>query len=384
MKKIMIMAMLALGATCSFAQTDILKTIKKAKTYADAKQMVQAGISALSQEDQVKVCTKLMDLASKEFDASHDKYMTRQLNKDFDVNTTYTAAGNLIREAVNFKNLDPKGFMKYLPSLDKARQVMTEPGQEGLDENNPQKVFDYLSLYCDASSAIFADDLSKDPVLPQIAYFTCNAAQRQNLFDQAIKYAGYALNDSTYGGASMHILLTSMQKSLQTKADTLKYIEKAKSYLNKYTKGQANAVVIENLYNAYTSIGERAQGQKFIDDVIAADPNNFVALILKGQNYMTEMEYDKAIEALNKALASQPNNAVIYTYLGTCYSYKAQDETNEAKKAEFYKTAIPYYDKAKELDPEKNISNWGYNRYNAYWNLYGEDDPRTVEAGKDQ
>ena len=41
---------------------------------------------------------------------------------------------------------------------------------------------------------------------------------------------------------------------------------------------------------------------------------------------------------------------------------------------------MKYFDKAKELDPDKNMSNWGYNRYNAYYNLYGENDPRTKAA----
>ena len=41
-------------------------------------------------------------------------------------------------------------------------------------------------------------------------------------------------------------------------------------------------------------------------------------------------------------------------------------------------------DKAKELDPEKKMANWGYNRYQAYYGLYGEEDPRTKAAEADR
>ena len=50
-----------------------------------------------------------------------------------------------------------------------------------------------------------------------------------------------------------------------------------------------------------------------------------------------------------------------------------------ARKA-LYEEAVKLFDKAKELDPNKDTSNWGYNRYNAYYNLYGENDARTKQA----
>ena len=48
-----------------------------------------------------------------------------------------------------------------------------------------------------------------------------------------------------------------------------------------------------------------------------------------------------------------------------------------------YKQAIEAFDKAKELDPDKRMANWGYNRYQAYYGLYGADDPKTKAAEAD-
>jgi tetratricopeptide (TPR) repeat protein len=87
---------------------------------------------------------------------------------------------------------------------------------------------------------------------------------------------------------------------------------------------------------------------------------------------------------LRKAAVAKPDNAVIYTYLGICLSSQAANCEDNAKGKEFYKQAIEAFDKAKELDPDKHQANWGYNRYQAYYGLYGEDDPRTKAAEQDR
>ena len=61
----------------------------------------------------------------------------------------------------------------------------------------------------------------------------------------------------------------------------------------------------------------------------------------------------------------------------------AQTLEDPAQKKALYTEAIKYYDKAKELDPDRLQANWGYNRYNAYYNLYGEDAPETKQAEAD-
>jgi hypothetical protein len=45
--------------------------------------------------------------------------------------------------------------------------------------------------------------------------------------------------------------------------------------------------------------------------------------------------------------------------------------------------AIKHFDRTKELDPDKMIP-WGYNRWSAYSQLYGEDDAKTKAAEADK
>ena len=77
-------------------------------------------------------------------------------------------------------------------------------------------------------------------------------------------------------------------------------------------------------------------------------------------------------------------SSFIFTYLGICYSSLASTTEDNATSKEYYKQAIDAFDKAKELDPDKQMANWGYNRYQAYYGLYGEDDARTKAAEADR
>jgi lipoprotein NlpI len=99
---------------------------------------------------------------------------------------------------------------------------------------------------------------------------------------------------------------------------------------------------------------------------------------------MADNDALKGLEWMRKAAAAKPDNAVIFTYLGICLSSLAANSEDGAKGKDYYKQAIEAFDKAKELDPDKQMANWGYNRYQAYYGLYGEDDPRTKAAEADR
>ena len=99
---------------------------------------------------------------------------------------------------------------------------------------------------------------------------------------------------------------------------------------------------------------------------------------------INDRDYVKGIEWLRKAEAIDSTNPAVYTMLGSCLASIASTCEDETQSKDYYKQAIEAFDKAKELDPEKRLTDWGYHRYQAYYGLYGEDDPRTKAAGADK
>lgn len=122
---------------------------------------------------------------------------------------------------------------------------------------------------------------------------------------------------------------------------------------------------------------------ELLDNAIAANPKNFVALADKGMYYIAQNDADNAIKCLKSALEVQPENVVVMTYLGACLNVKASNLQDPNGRKVVYTESIKLLDKAKELDPQKAQANWGYNRYQAYYGLYGPNAAETKAAEAD-
>jgi tetratricopeptide (TPR) repeat protein len=196
---------------------------------------------------------------------------------------------------------------------------------------------------------------------------------------KALQLADVALKDPQEYENALNLKLEILGDGLKTKDDSLKYVENLKSL---YAEHKTNGVM-EKLYNTLIGVGQSAEADKIIDEALAADPNNFVALADKGLSLLQAQKAEEAVKYLKRAYDIKNDNAIIATYAGTAYVVQAQNVEDPAKKKELYKQAIEMFDKAKELDPDMLQAKWGYNRYNAYYNYYGENAPETKQAEQD-
>ena len=83
MKKLMMMAVMFVASATAFAgDSDVLKAILKAKTYAEAEQLVKSTLDQLaSPAEKAKAYNKLVDLAMEDFDAQNAIVTENQVNK---------------------------------------------------------------------------------------------------------------------------------------------------------------------------------------------------------------------------------------------------------------------------------------------------------------
>ena len=117
-----------------------------------------------------------------------------------------------------------------------------------------------------------------------------------------------------------------------------------------------------------------------ISDKLSADPKNYTAWALKGQNEMNTSKWDDAVSSYKKAIEIKNNEPILYTYLGYCINSKAGAINNDIKAQKaLYQESLPYLEKAKQLDPNRDKANWSYPLYQCYYVLYGANDARTKE-----
>ena len=398
----MMAVMFVASATAFAGDSDVLKAILKAKTYAEAEQLVKSTLDQLaSPAEKAKAYNKLVDLAMEDFDAQNLIVTENQVNKQMgkeekpvDMNVMNTSAYNAICAAMECDKYDqqPNEKGKVKPAFAEknakriwysARNALLNAGQEALtakDNANARKYWQMFVL--SDAEPLFANCERTEQlkeVFGQVARISAVLAYQDKDMDMANKLCDIAMKDPQEYESALNLKLEILGDGLKTKEDSLNYCNKLKDiYAEHKTDG-----VMEKLFNTLSGLGEKDAAFKILDDALAANPDNFVALFDKGNALLQDQKVEQAVECLKKAADLKTDNPLIAAYAGHAFAVYAQTIEDPAKKKDLYKQAIDYLDKAKELDPDRLQSNWGYSRYNAYYNYYGEDAPETKQAEAD-
>ena len=399
MKKLFMMAVMMVASATAFAgDSDALKAILKSKSYAEAEALVKANLGSLANDaEKAKAYNKLVDLAIAQFDAQStiqtENQVAKQMGKEekpVDEKLMSEMAYNAIVAGLECDKYDqmPNEKGKVAPKFASKnaqrlwmgpRNQMVNAGQDALTAKDNATARKYWTLFVESDAAAMFKDQNREPQKPffgQVARFAAIFAYQDKDMTKALQLADVAMKDPQEYENALNLKLEILGDGLKTKDDSVKYAESLKAI---YAEHKVNGVM-EKLYNTLQALGQTAEADKILDDALAADPNNFVALADKGLSLLQAQKAEEAIKYLQKAYEVKNDNAIIATYAGTAYSVQAQNIEDAAKKKELYKKAIELFDRAKELDPDMLQAKWGYNRYNAYYNYYGENAPETKQA----
>jgi tetratricopeptide (TPR) repeat protein len=399
MKKLFMMAVMMVASATAFAgDSDALKAILKAKTYAEAEALVKSSVGSLANDaEKAKAYNKLVDLAMAQFDAQStiqtENQLAKQMGKEekpVDQKLMNEMAFNAITAAIECDKYDqkPNEKGKVAPKFDKKnaqrlwfapRNTLVNAGQDALTAKDNATARKYWTLFVESDAAPLFKDQNRDQqkaFFGQVARFAAIFAYQDKDMAKALELADVAMKDEQEYEQALNLKVEILGDGLKTKADSVKYVENLKAvYADHKVDG-----VMEKIYNVLLGLGQKAEAIKVLDDALAVNPNNFVALADKGLSLLGDEKAEEAVKCLTKALELKPDNAIIATYAATAYSVQAQTIEDAAKKKALYKQAIELFDKAKELDPDMLQAKWGYNRYNAYYNYYGADAPETKQA----
>jgi hypothetical protein len=403
MKKVMMMAMMFVASATAFAgDSDALKAIIKSKNYAEAAKLVQSSLGQLADNsEKAKAYNHLVDLAmdkvSKETGTIAENMVAKQTGgkeKPVDQVGLADALSDAIDMAIECNKYDqlPNAKGKVSPKFEKknaeriwgVRHHLVTIGQEEAQKGNSAAVLKYWGAFTDsANDPMFAsqDHKPEAEYAGQVAYFAGRYAFEAKDFARADRYLEAAMKDPSQRADAENYRLWAMRSNLKTHEDSVACINQLKAL---YEKEPNNDTVLDVLNSMYDSMKDRKAQTALLDGHLAKFPNSFAALAGKGLMAMSANDAPQAIEWLKKASAAKPDNAVIYTYLGICYNQQGATTEDPAKRKEFFKNAVEVFDKAKQYDPNRQMSNWGYPRYQAYYALYGDNDPRTKAAEADK
>lgn len=394
----MIAAMMVLGATSAFAgDSDALKAVLKAKTYADAKALVEQNLGSMANDaEKAKAYNYLVELSMKQFNDQQSIIQMNQITKKndpVDMEAMNEGAYNALvaaQECYKYDQLpNAKGKIapKYGSNAERvwnARIQLVSAGDDARTKNNTTLALKYWNAWFNSESSPLFNKIpaekKAEPYKEQVAFLGAWLSKENKDMAQALKYCDVAMNSDEYKKQALNIKLEVLKGDLKTHEDSLKYIDNLK---NLYAKDAKNEILLDNLNSMFASMRMDKEQLELLDNALAADPNNFVALADKGMYYIAKNDADNAIKNLKKALEIQPENGAVMVYLGACLNVKASNLQDPNGRKVVYQEAIKYLDKAKELDPEKKQYNWGYNRYQAYYGLYGPNDPKTKQAEAD-
>ena len=400
----MIMALMVLGTTCAFAgDSEALKAIKKAKDFTEAQNLVMNTLGQLANDaEKATAYNKLVDLAIDKYNKESEKIIFNQSaaqlgqqEKPVDQVGMNEAAYNAVMAAIECDKYDqmPNEKGKVAPKFNEknaqrvwpAYMQLANAGQDAMNEEKKDLGKKYWGLFVDGDQApLFSacDRSIQKQYIGQVARFVAWYAYQDKEMDKALKYCDIAAKDPEEAQAALNLKLEILGAELTTHEDSVKFLDNVKALHEQYPD---NASILEKVYNMYMGMGQKAAALSFIDEILAKNPNSFVALANKGMYYMDQDNASEATKWLKKAIDAKEDNAVVHYYYAVCRRAEAQAyaEADPAKFKSMMEEAIQHFDRTKELDPNKNIP-WGYNRYSAYSQLYGEDDARTKAAESDQ
>ena len=272
---------------------------------------------------------------------------------------------------------------KNAETLLKVRPNLGNGGVEAFNVNDYESAQKYFGLFVDVTeNPMFADQaaaLKADTLNSLYANYAAMAATMREPKDIAsvIKYGNIGKENAAEGWRSLMFMAEVYGKE---QVDSVKWLETIKDGAARFPEQD---YFVGNIMDYYLQRGMVDEGLAQIDQLLAANEKPYF-LFVKGVLLYEKKDYAAAHEALDKVIALGGDLAAeAYAKKGDIYFFPAQSiveenstlniddpkyNANESKIKEAYEQAKPFYEKAKELEPD-NKSIWGQQLLRVYWAL---------------
>ena len=398
MKKMIMMAVASLVVVSAGAQNkDFQKQMKAASAYQEALGVLNSNLSGLSAEDKALGYNRLVDLAMDKFNKENNIKLTNQVtqkNDPFDNDGMIEAAENALKAGMECDKLDqmpnskgkvaPKFRKKNAERLLAARNLLLSAGQDLYNDKKYDAAQKAFGLFVDSrKDPLFSEsDFSAESYYTQIAYFAALAAYNNHDFPAASNYADLCKNDAEYSNEAMDIKVLSMKAQLKTKEDSVKYMNDLKAL---HAQEPENERYFSLLTEYYQNTQDNAAKKALIEEQVAKYPSK-MSWALKGESDMNESKWKEAIDSYKKALELDNDFLQVRYNLALCENQQAislreaagGNMTPEVK--QYLQNSIDNLLIIKEKDPNREMVNWAYTLYQAYYLIGDEAKAKELES----
>ena len=148
--------------------------------------------------------------------------------------------------------------------------------------------------------------------------------------------------------------------------------------------GSKNVGVYEALFKAYLPTDE-AKAKSYLEKGRELDPEDPSLLFAEINYYLKKGEYKVLETKLAQAIEKEPNNASVRSVMGNVYNKLQQEETDPAKKQEYFNKAEDFFNQALEIDGGNfdAIYSLGELKYNKAASLTAELNELSNDLSKD-
>ena len=394
MKKVLFTVALLAGAVVASAQVSVVKEAKSMKKDpVAAAKVLEAALTNPETANDPNTWQLAGDLQKAIYDEENMKMylpggqadmpkMYNSLMKMFeyylkcdDVEQAGVANGTVKKAKLRKKNAE---------NLLKVRTNLSNGGVEAFNANDYEGAQKYFGLFVDVvDHPMFADQaaaLKADTLNTLFANYAAMAAGMRDPKDVAsvIKYGNIGKENASEGWRAL-MFMAEVYGNKES-GDSIKWLETIKEGAQRFPEQD---FFVGNIMDYYLQRGMVDEGLAQIDQLLASNEKPYF-LYVKGVLLYEKKDYEAAHAALDKVIAAGGDLAAeAYSKKGDIYFFPAQKiveensslniddpkyNANEAKIKEAYELAKPFYEKAKELEPN-NQQIWGQMLLRIYWTL---------------
>ena len=394
MKKVLFTVALLFGAFTASAQLSVVKEAKSLKKKpAEAAKVLEAALTNPETANDPNTWQLAGDFQKEMYDEENMK-MYLPYGKA-DTNKLYNRLVKLFEYYLKCDEVEQAGIAngtikkaklrkKNAETLLQLRPNLVNGGVEAFNVNDFAKAQKYFGLYVDViENPMFADQaavLKADTLNSIYANYAAMAAGMRDPKDAeaVIKYGNIGKLSDSEGWRSL-MFMADIYGNKET-GDSIKWLEVIKEGSERFPEQD---YFVGNIMDYYLQKGMVDEGLAQIDKMLAVKESDYY-LYVKGVLLYEKKDYAAAHATLDKVIAKGGELvAEAYAKQGDCYFFPAQviveenstlsiDDpkynANEAKIREAYEKSRPYYEKAKELEPN-NQQIWGQMLLRIYWTL---------------